>query len=269
MQTCCKGISVQNIGDGIPFVWAHGLMSSIQTEDALDWFGWRDIGEACRLIRYDARCHGQSSSCPAPVDLAWRSLGQDMLDVAGAADARRFIAGGMSMGCATAIHAAILAPERIKGLVLAMPPMVWESRAAQRAMYQRIAGHGGNPGGRALDRLMNRDMARTLPQWLMDAAPGQSEALAIGVDALAPGTIPALFKGAGESDLPPREAFGALANIPALILGWSGDALHPVSSAQELHRELPASELHIAGSYEEFRGFPATIRNFIERIAQA
>ncbi|RJG11808.1 alpha/beta fold hydrolase [Massilia cavernae] len=262
-------MSVQSIGDGIPFVWAHGLMSSIQTENELDWFGWKDIGGVCRLIRYDARCHGHSQMSPLSADLTWRALGADMLAVADAADAHDFIAGGMSMGCATAIHAAIQAPDRIKGLMLAMPPMVWETRAAQRALYQRIAGHGRSPGDRALDRLMGRDMARTLPQWLVDAAPGQSEGLSIGVNALAPGTVPALYKAASESDLPPRGAFGALAHIPTLILGWSGDPLHPVSSAQELHRVLPASELHIADSYAAFQTFPAKIRAFIERVAQA
>lgn len=131
-------------------------------------------------------------------------------------------------------------------------------------MYRRIASQAGPAGERVLAKLMNRDQARNQPPWL----PANVGALAIGADAIAPETIPLLFQAASESDLPPREAFNALAHIPTLILGWSGDALHPVSSAQELHRLLPASELHIADDYAGFKAFPATIRSFIERIAQ-
>ncbi len=44
--------------------------------------------------------------------------------------AQKFVAGGSSMGCATSIYAALLAPERMKALVLVIPPTAWETRAA-------------------------------------------------------------------------------------------------------------------------------------------
>ena len=189
-----------------------------------------------------------------------------MLAVADSVDADTFIAGGMSMGCATAIHAAIQAPHRIRGLILAMPPMIWEGRTLQRKMYKRIAERGTEADGRALEKLMSRDMARTLPPWLA-RMPGQMDSLAIGVRALDQLTIPDLFHGAAVSDLPPRAALAALERIPALILGWSGDSTHPAASAQELHRLLPKSELHIAHDYGEFKSFPQRMRQFIENRA--
>ncbi|MGZ8341687.1 MAG: alpha/beta fold hydrolase [Telluria sp.] len=244
-------------------MWAHGLMSSIATENAHDWFQWERLNQVVRLIRYDARGHGRSSAQGDAGAFRWDSLAADLLAVADAAGAQTFVAGGMSMGCATALHAAIQAPGRIAGLVLAMPPTVWETRAAQRTLYQRIASHGHSPGGRALARLMSRDMARNLPAWLADAQHGLSASLAIGANALDPAIVPALFQAAGESDLPPRDAFAALAHVPALILGWNGDAIHPLSSAQELHRLLPDSDLYIANSHADFATFPARIRAFL------
>ena len=146
--------------------------------------------------------------------------------------------------------------------------MIWEGRTLQRKMYKRIAERGTEADGRALEKLMSRDMARTLPPWLAHM-PGQMESLAIGVRALDQQTLPDLFHGAAVSDLPPRAALAALEGIPALILGWSGDSTHPVQSAQELHRLLPRSELHVANGYDEFMKFPALIRAFVANLPRA
>jgi len=54
-----------------------------------------------------------------------------------------------------------------------------------------------------------------------------------------------------------------LAGIPAIIFGWEGDPTHPVSTAQELHRLLPQSELFIARGYEEFKTIPERMRKFV------
>lgn len=261
-------VNVQVSGSGTPLVWAHGLMSSIETEDALGWFGWDQLPDSVRLIRYDARGHGNASKARGTDSYHWRNLGNDMLGVADAAGAQRFIAGGMSMGCAAAIHAAVQTPERIKGLVLAMPPMIWENRATQREMYQRIALRGIEADGRAMAKLMSRDLARTLPRWLADASRGMAESLAIGVRALDRRIIPDLFHGAAISDLPPRPALDALAHLPTLILAWTGDSTHPLQSAQELHRLLLNSVLHIANDHEEFLQFPGHIRTFAASLAE-
>ena len=256
------GLNVQIAGGGEPLVWAHGLMSSMETEDALDWFGWRRLADSFRLIRYDARGHGGSSAPRGTDSYHWRKLGADMLAVADATATHRFIAGGMSMGCASAIHAAVQAPERMAGLVLAMPPMIWENRAAQRELYKRIAERGVEADGRAMAKLMSRDLARTLPPWLREASSGIAASLAIGVRALDRRIIPDLFHGAAISDLPPRVDLHAIAHIPALILAWTGDTTHPLQSAHQLHALLPNSTLHVAENFEEFLQFPFHIKTF-------
>ncbi|HEY0491287.1 MAG TPA: alpha/beta hydrolase [Telluria sp.] len=258
-------MNIQSSGSGMPLVWAHGLMSSIAAEDALGWFEWNKMPDGVRLIRYDARGHGHSGPAHGDGAYQWRCQAADLLAVADTMDAPGFIAGGMSMGCASAIHAAVLAPGRIRGLVLAMPPMIWENRADQRQLYQRIAERGIDADARAIAKLMSRDMARTLPPWLLD--PGHAASMAIGLRAIDPNTIPDMFRGAALSDLPPRAALAVLADIPTLILGWSGDSTHPVESGEELHRMLPCSELHIAHSNDEFKSFPGRIRAFGSSLA--
>lgn len=260
------GLKVQVAGDGKPLLWAHGLMSSMETENALDWFGWRQLAESFSVIRYDARGHGASSAPRGTDSYHWRKLGADMLAVADATATHRFIAGGMSMGCASAIHAAVHAPERIAGLILAMPPIIWENRAPQRELYKRIAERGVEADGRAMAKLMSRDLARTLPHWLTEASPGIAASLAIGVRALDRRVIPDLFHGAAISDLPPREELQAIAHIPALIFAWTGDSTHPLGSARELHALLPHAKLQVIGSNQELLQMRGHMQAFAANI---
>ena len=58
---------------------------------------------------------------------------------------------------------------------------------------------------------------------------------------------PTVFRGAGLSDLPPLESLTALTQ-PTLILAWTGDPGHPVSTAEKLASTLPNAELHVSDS---------------------
>jgi len=256
--------NVRTTGEGTPFVWAHGLLSSMATEDALDWYQWAGFPPNVKLVRYDARGHGQTQASHKPEDYHWRSLGQDMLAVADAVEARYFIAGGASMGCATAIYAALQAPERIQGLVLLIPPNIWEKRAPQGKNYRRMALIGGLLGGPMLARLSSLRMNEIVPGWML-AKEGKRLARAQhGLRAMSGRTLRTVLRGAALTDLPTREVLAAaLRDIPTLILTWVDDPTHPVWSAEELQRHLPKSELFIAKGYEDFQTIPQRIRRFI------
>jgi len=120
-------LNVRITGEGTPFIWAHGLMFSIEGEDKLG-FEWDSFPKNIKLVRYDARGHGKSEPSYKPEDYHWRNLGQDMLALADAIGAEKVISGGASMGCATTIYAALQAPERMKAMVLVCPSTIWETR---------------------------------------------------------------------------------------------------------------------------------------------
>lgn len=255
--------NVNTSGAGMPFVWAHGLMASMATEDKLDWFQWNTFPRNVKLVRYDARGHGKSQASFRPADYHWRNLGQDMLAVADAVEERYFIAGGASMGCATALYAALQAPERIQGLVLVIPPTAWEKREAQGQLYQRMALLGGLLGGRLLARLSSGRLDQLLPPWMIAAEPEKIQATTNGLAAMNGRALSSMLRGAALTDLPVRDALVSLRDIPTLILGWVDDPTHPVGSAEELHRLLPKSELFIAKGYEDFKTLPQRMRRFI------
>ncbi len=139
MVTIRVDIRYDLAGAGADVVWGHGLTSSMASEDELGLFDWSTIRSTHRVLRYDARGHGDSGSTPDPHDLSWSELALDQLALADQLGIGTFVAGGAPMGCATALHAAVTAPERIRGLLLVIPPTAWESRAAQIDTYRAMA----------------------------------------------------------------------------------------------------------------------------------
>jgi 3-oxoadipate enol-lactonase len=254
-------LNVRSTGSGRPFLWGHGMLSSMDAEDAHALLEWQQFPASLRLVRYDARGHGASACADGGRAPTWHQLGDDMLALADALGEDRFIAGGWSMGCASALHAALRQPARIDGLVLVVAPALWEARVAQAALYRRAIAVAQSMGAARFARLID-SQGGALPPWLRAAAPQ----LAAGLPASDPASLLALYDGAARSDLPPRAQLAALSAIPALIVGWPGDAAHPLASAQELHRLLPMSNLFIAHDYRDVQAIPARLRAFVEAL---
>jgi len=257
--------NVQVKGEGEALVWGHGLTASIVSEDLLDIFEWVKLSEEAKLVRYDARGHGKTEPSFSPSDYHWRNLANDMLSVANELGIDRFIAGGQSMGCATTIYTGILAPNRIKSMILMNPPTAWETRAEQGQLYNKLAKIGGLLGGSILAKIMGRNPERLLPGWLVEAKKENVKGVLEGLKPIKRKTLSSLFKGAAITDLPSREEIKSI-DIPTLILGWTGDPTHPVETATELDKLMPHAELHIAEGYSDFQHWPQLIRDFISKV---
>ena len=129
-------LAVRQRGNGMPLVWGHALLGSIRVDDQAGIWQWDEIEKHARLVRYDARGHGNSDGSYDPGDYCWDHLAGDMLCVAHsvAPAKQRYVLGGASMGCCTALEAALQAPERVAGLALANPLHVQAAlRGAERS----------------------------------------------------------------------------------------------------------------------------------------
>lgn len=248
-------------GDGPSFVWGHGLTSSRAGEDELGMVDWRRVRDHARVLRYDARGHGLSGSSPEPDGYHWRELAHDQLALADALGIGRYIAGGASMGCATALHAAVIAPERITALVLVIPPTAWETRAGQQQGYELgaqlveagqtealIAGSAGSPPP---------DPLADEPLW--------TERFARVVRETEPVRLARIFRGAALTDLPPPEAIAAI-DVPTLILPWTGDAGHPMSTAERLLDLLPNATMHAASTRADLDAWTDHVISFLATL---
>ncbi|WOH38601.1 alpha/beta hydrolase [Thalassotalea fonticola] len=256
--------NVEVEGEGEVLVWGHGLTASIESEDLLDIFQWHKFSKEAKLVRYDARGHGKTQASNSPSDYHWKNLANDMLSVANEVGVDTFIAGGQSMGCATTIYSAMLAPKRIKSMILMNPPTAWHTRAEQGKLYHKLATVGGLLGGRILAKLMARKPERLLPAWLVAAKKENIQGVFEGIKPIKRKTLSNLFKGAALTDLPSKEELKSI-NLPTLILAWTGDPSHPVETATELHQIMANTELYIADKYSDLQHWPQLIRNFVAK----
>jgi 3-oxoadipate enol-lactonase len=241
-------------------VWAHGLTSSrkAQADSPLAGITLGAAAAGWRIVRYDARGHGESPKPLDPDHYRWDRLAGDMLAVADAAGTERFVAAGASMGAATALYAALAAPERVEALVLVISPTAWDTRAAQRDTYETMA---SIVEARGLDRLIAA--AALQPPSTMFGETGKEQSLT-NMAAMDPEAFPHVMRGAARSDLPAPDEIATI-EAPTLLLSWAGDDGHPVSTGERLAELLPSAELHVALTPHEVERWSPLIAEFLIR----
>ncbi|MBK8308114.1 MAG: alpha/beta fold hydrolase [Gammaproteobacteria bacterium] len=246
---------------GLPFVWGHALQCSMQADEASTIFDWPGLATTVQLIRYDARAHGESCAEHDPQACRWESLARDMWRVAEDCGANTAVLGGASMGCATALHAAMLHPERVLGLVLVIPPTAWELRPRQARAYRIMA---------RVVRFTGRLPFRLAASMLGKATPGtplraMARAVVRELATRDPRNVEAAFNGAALSDLPSPARLAQL-GMPTLILAWQNDTAHPIGVAQRLASLLPDATLVVAENDAAIRRWPEEVARFLDSI---
>jgi pimeloyl-ACP methyl ester carboxylesterase len=234
----------------------------MEAEDELGIFDWSSSADLARIVRYDARGHGVSESSDDAHHYSWQHLAQDMLDVAAAEAAeQRVVVGGASMGCATALMAAYAAPERVKGMVLVLPPAAWGKRPAQSRLYHFVSGLVGITGSLPF-RLLNM---LPKPPGSPASLRGMQRTVMGNLAHMEPEVVNAVMGGAAISDLPLPEKLRSL-EVPALILAWKHDFAHPVESAEALVELLPKASLHVAQAHAQAEEWPGRVRDFLASL---
>jgi pimeloyl-ACP methyl ester carboxylesterase len=254
-------LAVDQAGEGPTFLWGHALLGSMASDTAGGVLDWRELREDYQVIRYDARGHGRSDCHGEPENFSWESLAGNMWDVRDHYTADPVVLGGASMGCATALFAACQRPLETRGLVLVIPPTAWEQRDALRVNYRRAA------------RIAK--LSRGVPLKLLNFVPqaprnkgfqkhAQSALMKNLASADYRGIVGAMG-GAALSDLPEPDVLAQL-EMPALILAWPDDPIHPLATAERLQEILPNAELSVARNANDPYTWPAQVRDFLDRL---
>jgi 3-oxoadipate enol-lactonase len=251
-------IAIRDEGEGLPFFWGHGLVSSMEEEDRFIVMDFRRLARRHRVIRWDARGHGLSGGEPVPDDYRWANLGRDLIALADELGVDQFVAGGVSMGAATALHAAIQAPRRVLGLVLMLAPTAYETRDEQADLYRGgavlIERLGLEP---YLEQLRNLPAPEILADFgeRFTPEPRVTEAL-----------MPSVLRGAAASDLPPENAVRTV-TAPTMLLPWVSDPGHPMSTSERLLELLPNVQIHVAHHLRDVGTWTDRIDSFLEPFA--
>jgi 3-oxoadipate enol-lactonase len=244
-------------GEGLPVVQLHGLSSSRRRDTTLGL----DVTagqEGLRVLRYDARGHGESPGSVDPVDYTWPRLADDLFALLDEVFPDRPVHGvGQSMGAATLLTAAVADPARFASLALVLPPTVWEWRFDQSHHYDLAARQVERWGGARWAEVTRRP----------PASPAIDPARPFTVPDVADAWLPSVFRGAAATDLPPQEEVAGIA-LPTFLLAWPGDPAHPLSVAEHLDRLLPDTRLAEAGTPEEVADWPRLAGEFIRGRAE-
>lgn len=239
-------------GEGPPVVVLHGLTASRANDQAVgtDWPA--ALRDRHRVIAYDARGHGASTGRPQPDDYDWRNLATDLFTVLEQTGAGTPVDGiGASMGTATLLHAAVREPARFRRLVLTIPPTAWQSRAAQADGYRQAA-----------DLVETYGVRRLIAMNALQPVPPACAGLVMPAPAIEEDLLPSVLRGAAATDLPAPEAVSALPQ-PVLILAWTDDPGHPLSTTEALTDLLDDVTVFVASTPEQRAAWPQIARDFL------
>lgn len=250
-------------GAGPTLVWGHGLTSSRAGEDDAALVDWPMVRHHHDVVRYDARGHGESGFSPDLAGYGWADLAGDQLVLADALDIRRHVSGGASMGAATALHAAVRAPSRVDGLILAIPPTAWETRAAQADQYETMASIIETRG---VEWLISAGAQAPTPDPFA-GDPAYRHRREAALRAADPVRLAGVLRGAAHADLPAKAVVATIA-VPTLILAWTGDPGHPVSTAEVLDELIADTTCHVARTAADVAGWGHLVVEFMDSITR-
>ena len=219
-------------GNGIPFVFQHGLGGSAgQAVDLIPQL------EGIRVLSLDCRNHGLTEPSRTAAQLGFAPFAGDLaalLDHLGLAHA---YFGGVSMGAALSLRMALDHPQRVRGLLLVRPAWLDGPMPAREWLttVARLIREHGPARGRALLA------ASEAFQRLQESAPDPADSLLRQFDA------PQAAQRVARLEVMPMDApipsLGDLQKlcIPAHVIATDRDPIHPLDLARTLAAALPAA----------------------------
>jgi pimeloyl-ACP methyl ester carboxylesterase len=217
-------------GEGIPFVFQHGLASNLGQPQGL-----LSAIKGVKLISIDCPGHGDSPLAE-PATPSFNFYAQQILDLMDQLKVRKAIFGGISMGAGIALNITLKSPERVSGLVLVRP--AWLDQGSPGNLKILLA---------AAKAIQDRDkpgfMNRTDFQEIQKALPKVAESI-LGVFGPEqrpelPIVIENMVKDRAFDDLNSLNTI----DRPCLIIGSDDDPLHPFDMAESIHQQIRSSEL--------------------------
>jgi len=223
---------VHDRGAGLPVLFQHGLGGSeAQVAQVFpDDGNWRRITVECRG-------HGASTlGARRPFSIAM--FAADIVAVADQLGIDRFVAGGISMGAALALHLAWTRPERVAGLILVRPAWAFEPAPGNMRPIGEVAelirSHPLQEARMIFEASETAERLRAEAPDNLASLLGYFDRPDIGAFADVLADIAADGTGVSEAD-------AAGLRVPTLVIGNSRDAVHPLATAEILANAIPGA----------------------------
>ena len=205
-------------------------------------------GAGAHVVTVDLLGHGRSDRPEDPLLYSMTAFGEQVIELLDHLGAERAVLGGTSLGANVSLEAAVLAPERVQGLLVEMPVLDNAVEAGILAFAPLLFVSRFLPftvrGVRALSRTVPRGV---VPFWV-----------GIGLDTLdqRPGAMAATVHGLFYGRVAPFSKQRRAIEAPALVVGHRRDPIHPAADAEMLAEELVGARFVPASSILEWRVAP-------------
>jgi pimeloyl-ACP methyl ester carboxylesterase len=223
-------------------VFVHGLLLSQKMHRAL---GRELAARGNHVITLDLLGHGRSDRPQDMTQYSMALFAEQVVALLDHLEIEEAVIGGTSLGANSALETAVLAPDRVRGLIAEMPVLDNALLACALAFTPLlVALTFGAPVMRVVGagaRMVPTVDGPALADLLLDVVrqdPGPSAAVLQG-----------LFFG---RTAPPKDQRRRI-DAPALVIGHDRDPVHPFSDADALIDELPDARLLRADSILELR----------------
>lgn len=195
------------------------------------------------VVTLDPLGHGRSDRPVDPFAHAGNVAAAHVVDLLDHLGAPSAVLGGTSIGANTALEAAVLAPDRVRGLLLEAPVLenglqAWALKTVPLLVAARSTPYAVS-GLRMLTRAVPRGI---VPFWT---------GVALDVLDQRPAAMAASLHGRLGGRLAPTAPQRRDLEVPALVVGFRGDPWHPEADAMMLADELTAAQyLRARGPWE-------------------
>ena len=244
---------VHGSGDRVT-VLLHGILLDANINRRLA----RDLAdEGNRVVLLDLLGHGLSDKPRHASAHRFDLYAMQVVALLDELDVGQAVIGGASLGADVALLAAVLAPDRVRGLILEMPVLEWAVPAAATAILPILFSmHYAAP----VVRFVTSAVAR-LPR----TGVGPLDSL-LNMASLDPDEIAAVLHGVLLGPIAPTLDQRRAITAPSLVIGHRADLIHPFSDAENLTRQLANARLVPARSVVELRARPARLTSECARF---
>jgi pimeloyl-ACP methyl ester carboxylesterase len=207
--------------------------------------------QGAHVVTLDLLGHGRSDRPDDPLLYSVTAFAEQVLALLDELGIERAVVGGTSLGANVSLEVAVLAPERVQGLIAEMPVLDNALEAGILAFAPLLFVSRLLPVGVIATRMLTRAVPRGLvPFWT-----------GIALDTLdqRPGPMAAAIHGIFFGRIAPHSQTRRRIEAPAMVVGHPSDPIHPAADAAMLAEELPHAEFVQARSILEWRAHPARL----------
>ncbi len=211
----------------------------------------RIAGEGYRVVTLDLPGHGRSDRPTEPRRYSMTTFGRAVVALLDHLGVDSAFIGGTSLGANVTLEVAVLAPERVRGMILEMPVLDHAVEAGIVAFGPLLFLGRVTPW---LVTLVGRT-TRLLPRVVVPFWGG----FALDVLDQEPAAMAALVHGIFFGRIAPSVRLRSQIEAPAIVIGHPHDLIHPAADAAMLAGELPDARFVEARSVIEWRRSPDRI----------